>query len=355
MAWAAPALAVLAFLASFTPTHQETDSAAIETASVATALQEVQGRVGCLDRDTQCPYWAAIGECEANPRYMLVNCQISCHTCPGDTGERDGKIYQNLERALFDREHAARSSGLTGQRSKMQELSASPRIMSVDDFLTAEQCEYLKKFALPNLSRAKTIDRKTGQYQLDKVRTNSQMYIHNDDILNDPVISDVVHRLHTLARIPLGHAEPLQVGRYMTGEFYHPHFDSEPSQDVRRAATVIIYLEAPQEGGHTIFPKRKKCDSDNFADCCSQLDELVVGQGGGLWIAGKKGQALLFYSHDLDGKNNPLSMHASCPVLTGEKWIVQQWFRVEPYKNSPHFEHAGGDSLGLQAGHELHA
>ena len=72
-----------------------------------------------------------------------------------------------------------------------------------------------------------------------------------------------MQRLQLLARAPLQHAEPLQavfhslslqglalrlsqVGRYEVGEFYQTHFDSEPEQGVRRAATVLIYLEPPE-------------------------------------------------------------------------------------------------------------
>ena len=30
--------------------------------------------------------------------------------------------------------------------------------------------------------------------------------------------------------------------------FYQPHYDSEPAQNVRRAATVLVYLEPPEAG-----------------------------------------------------------------------------------------------------------
>ena len=36
----------------------------------------------CIDNNGYCPYWAGIGECEANPNYMLVHCKLSCGVCP---------------------------------------------------------------------------------------------------------------------------------------------------------------------------------------------------------------------------------------------------------------------------------
>jgi len=37
--------------------------------------------VPCTDDNQNCEYWASVGECEANPAYMLVNCRKSCGVC----------------------------------------------------------------------------------------------------------------------------------------------------------------------------------------------------------------------------------------------------------------------------------
>ena len=36
----------------------------------------------CTDENSDCEYWASIGECEVNPHYMLSHCMVSCATCP---------------------------------------------------------------------------------------------------------------------------------------------------------------------------------------------------------------------------------------------------------------------------------
>lgn len=36
----------------------------------------------CRDEEEWCAGWAAIGECKANPGYMLVKCPRSCSACP---------------------------------------------------------------------------------------------------------------------------------------------------------------------------------------------------------------------------------------------------------------------------------
>lgn len=40
----------------------------------------------CVDNHNRCSYWASIGECNKNPRYMKVNCKKSCRVCNGGGG-----------------------------------------------------------------------------------------------------------------------------------------------------------------------------------------------------------------------------------------------------------------------------
>ena len=43
-----------------------------------------KSRPDCEDKENDCNQWADLGECEANPKYMLTNCPVSCKSCPGD-------------------------------------------------------------------------------------------------------------------------------------------------------------------------------------------------------------------------------------------------------------------------------
>lgn len=38
----------------------------------------------CVDGDTRCEQWAAKGECQRNPKYMLSSCRKACKTCEED-------------------------------------------------------------------------------------------------------------------------------------------------------------------------------------------------------------------------------------------------------------------------------
>lgn len=209
----------------------------------------------------------------------------------------------------------------------MIELSSFPRIYQVDDFLTELECDELREHGEPGLEPSLTIDRSSGKVVPDPVRTNMQMYVSAKDSLEHPFIQVLVRRLYKLARIPLGHGERIQIGRYRIGEKYDCHFDSEPRQGVLRAATAIVYL-SNAEGGETLFPMEQKCYV--LERCCNSTNPAM------LRVHPRKGRAVLFFSHDLDSKLNPHAVHCSCPVTAGEKWILQAWFRTQLYSESPH-------------------
>lgn len=50
----------------------------------------LQDKVDCVNEDaSHCPGWAASGECQANPAYMLMSCALSCGLCPPPESRED--------------------------------------------------------------------------------------------------------------------------------------------------------------------------------------------------------------------------------------------------------------------------
>uniref|UniRef100_A0A0M3IK56 ShKT domain-containing protein n=1 Tax=Ascaris lumbricoides TaxID=6252 RepID=A0A0M3IK56_ASCLU len=46
-------------------------------------------RNGCCDEHEWCRFWASIGECEANPAWMKINCQLACNSCRAPGGAQE--------------------------------------------------------------------------------------------------------------------------------------------------------------------------------------------------------------------------------------------------------------------------
>lgn len=44
------------------------------------------------------------------------------------------------------------------------------------------------------------------------------------------------------------------------------------------------------------------------------------------------GDALLFFNINADGRPDPHSMHAGCPVLGGVKWSATKWIHAAPFR-----------------------
>ena len=123
------------------------------------------------------------------------------------------------------------------------------------------------------------------------------------------------NKISKLSTFPVSHQEPLQVVRYFPGQQFIPHMDwideyvHEPHGG--RAITVLIYLQAPKEGGATTFPKLEK--------------EVPAMQG----------TALFWYNcHPTSDARNDVTvderlLHAGEPVVAGEKIVAVTW--VHPF------------------------
>lgn len=102
-------------------------------------------------------------------------------------------------------------------------------------------------------------------------------------------------------------AEHLQVVRYKKNQQYAPHYDYSGSVD--RMATLLVYIDPPDSGGGTSFPRA-------FNDR-------------GLKLVPKRGSAVLFYSRLDDGNLDELALHAGMPVIAGTKRVCNVWLHSQ--------------------------
>lgn len=185
----------------------------------------------------------------------------------------------------------------------------TPALRVLENLLGADECDELIALARPRLQRALTVDSE-GHQQVDQRRTSEGMFF----ALNEsPLISRIEQRLARLLDVPASHGEGLQVLHYLPGQEYEPHFDwfdaDQPGYDAitavggQRIASVVMYLNTPEQGGGTAFP------------------EL------GLTVTARRGTAVYFAYEGGDLS----SLHAGLPVERGEKWIATKWLRERPY------------------------
>jgi len=184
-----------------------------------------------------------------------------------------------------------------------------PVVRVLEGILDAGECEALIASARPRLQRALTVDSQ-GVQQVDRRRTSEGMFF---DAAETPLVAAIEQRLEQLLQLPASHGEGLQILHYLPGQAYEPHYDwfdpAQPGYDAitaqggQRIASVVMYLNTPEEGGGTAFPEI------------------------GLTVTARRGSAVYFAYEGGDRS----SLHAGLPVARGEKWIATKWLRERPF------------------------
>lgn len=187
-----------------------------------------------------------------------------------------------------------------------------PELIVFGNLLSPAECDGLMEAARPRLARSLTVDIKTGGEERNRDRTSQGMFFSRSE---NAVVQRIEARIARLLRWPLQNGEGLQVLRYAPGAQYKPHYDyfdpAEPGTPAilqrggQRVATVIMYLQAPAQGGATVFPDL------------------------GLQVAPQRGQAV-FFSY---AQAHPCSrsLHGGEPVKAGEKWVATKWLREREF------------------------
>ncbi|CAG7815688.1 unnamed protein product [Allacma fusca] len=104
------------------------------------------------------------------------------------------------------------------------------------------------------------------------------------------------------------HVPELRMTAYMPGSHRSGHPDSRPYSII---ATVFFYLSDVDHGGLTAFVP------------------------GDFQVVPKKGSALFWYSLFSSGVVDESTIHGSCPVLFGEKWVAA---KLIPFENQDHIQ-----------------
>lgn len=198
--------------------------------------------------------------------------------------------------------------------------SKDPLVYALDNFITPEECQHIIQKAKPHLKRAMVgagldPNNMDGTYSKNRTGTNC-WFPHN----HDPIFFQIGEKIAQEVGYSFANAEQFQIVHYDVGEEFKNHYDgweqdgtSEHFHNFKfggnRLLTALIYLNDVEEGGETKMTK---------------LNHLVEA---------KQGRVLVF-ENCYKGTNNRhlLSEHCGMPVLRGEKYAVNLWFKECPYE-----------------------
>ncbi|MCA9689407.1 MAG: 2OG-Fe(II) oxygenase [Nannocystaceae bacterium] len=195
-----------------------------------------------------------------------------------------------------------------------ERLCEDPLVHRFDAFVSDDECAHIIAVARPGLRRGEVSGEAGGVRSPG--RSNDLTWVPHE---LDAVTSQVTARVADIVGLPSINAESMQVIRYGPGQEYRHHYDAYDLRTLRgqrccdrggqRMVTTLIYLSDVEEGGATGFPRL------------------------GLEVYPRRG-ALLVFHNCVPGTTDvhPQTIHAGLPVIRGEKWAVNLWFRAGAYR-----------------------
>jgi prolyl 4-hydroxylase len=196
------------------------------------------------------------------------------------------------------------------RRIEVSSCVETPLVRTLEHVLDEAECDELIEQARPRLDRSRTVT-ETGTNEVSGARTSSGMFFK---LSETELVTRIEHRIADMLAIPVENGEGLQILHYEPGQQYEPHYDwFNPTQagyqtliehGGERIASFIMYLNTPEGGGGTHFPRA------------------------GVTVCARKGSAVYFAYENGDQS----SLHAGLPVTKGEKWIATKWLRERAYR-----------------------
>lgn len=194
----------------------------------------------------------------------------------------------------------------------MEIINNDPSIYTIDNFLSPSECQHFINLSKESLERALVSGNDLGF--ISDGRSGQNCWLKHN---TDEKTLKIGQKIALQVDIPLENAEAFQVIYYDQNQEYRQHYDawlfdgSEKSRrnmkyGGQRIKTALIYLNKVSQGGGTKFTK------------LNLQIEAEIGK-------------LLVFSNVYSGTNHrhPLSEHAGLPVLNGQKWAFNLWFREE--------------------------
>ncbi|CAI8604842.1 unnamed protein product [Vicia faba] len=237
-----------------------------------------------------------------------------------DEGPHFRKL-QNSVKKEYDHIQHGKSGESFVQSIPFQILSFNPRAVYFPNFTNTETCEQIIKMAKPTLEPSKLALREGDDAESIKgTRTSSGVFIRASE--DKSGILDIIERkISKVTMIPKTYGEDFNILRYEVGQKYDSHYDAfDPAEydhvDSQRVASFLLYLSNVEMGGETMFPYEDGLNVDTNYDYQKCI---------GLKVKPRQGDGLLFYSVFPNGKIDKNSLHGSCPVIKGEKWVATKW------------------------------
>lgn len=221
------------------------------------------------------------------------------------------------DRGEITQKKAVGVTGLYSRPSTSQEvpwietLSWKPRAFLYHNFITAEEAKEIIALGEKHVTQSLVVSDQ-GKNVQSGGRTSNGVFLMGNFMAQSPLLRYLEKRIADWTQLPIENGEAFYLLRYETGQEYKAHSDYFPpgklsNGEGNRYATVIVYLQTPEEGGDTVFPN-------------VNVNVKAIA-----------GNALLFYDLNTTWQGDTNSLHAGQPVIKGTKWAMTKWIREKKH------------------------
>lgn len=237
------------------PRNQDKDKAVEYVEKSAKYMQRVwkeeefsRVRHKCRNQHEDCTYWASLGECEANPKYMHLNCAPACETCdqldirhrcpiepentciwkPGDLNTLFENIADNAdgkgEYLKYNPKALSRPKIKRDGTDSGAEIDG-PWIVLFENFVTEEEADRLIDIGQKQgYERSADVgkEKPDGSHEalVSETRTSHNTWCQLPGCFEDPLVEPVIERIANVTKTEVKNSEYLQLLQYEPGQYY---------------------------------------------------------------------------------------------------------------------------------------
>lgn len=243
--------------------------------------------------------------------------------------------------------------------AKVTVASWEPRILVVDDFMTAQEADHMVRTigGAKRLGSTAVVTTTGGAAVLANTVTSKIGSFPG----NDATVKKINERITQLSFLPFSWGESLHVLHYDPGQYFRGHLDVHAAAGRKtssRVATCFLYLSDVEAGGETYFPLARPAEGvrDPIPETCAGYEgkdpkmqndrarasywdgaenvtftKEEIARDLGVLVRPKKGRAVLWWNRKQSGEVDWQSRHVGCPLIAGEKWAATRWIHYQPF------------------------
>jgi prolyl 4-hydroxylase len=224
-----------------------------------------------------------------------------------------------------------------------QLLSDFPRVVTLPNFLTSEECAHVRDIVRSSLNPSELgTTRLNVSGMKSDARTSTSAFI---DQSKDAVIRAIEERVAHVVAVPHSHVGRLHVGHYSPGQRFAIHYDALTKAEMKvqtngftRIATVLVYLNTMHCDGKVTQDVQGPQYRTNYEFVAKKASELCPSPSNGhtqfpmlgVSVAPVEGTAIYFQNVDQDWERIAGSLHSGAPVCCNEKWVMNAWCYNQP-------------------------